>query len=367
MGDIQIQVPNGSETTTVLLKDTLHAPDLGLTVVSISRIVKAGYMVQFADSSCTIRKGGNGPIIGRIPAGANGLFKVEHALVADASAQSADILTLHRKLGHLPANAIRSLIRAGAITGLQLIDDFPPFTCDSCEYAKLTRKPIRKEREAPQATCFGDEVHTDVWGPSPTFSLGGRRYYVTFTDDYSRFTRLDILRTKDEAFTAYKMFSSWAKTQHGATIKRLRSNRGGEFTSNEFTNYLKQQGTERRLTTHDTPQHNGVAESLNRRLLERVRAILHQADLPKNLWAEALARPSSIKKGTAPSPVAPPHYHHSTHPGSQVGGLTVLATPHSTRIMDALSSSSSLVVAHRRLHHMVMMYISPDRRSTRAP
>ncbi len=174
----------------------------------------------------------------------NGLFKVKHALVADTSVESADILMLHRKLGHIPANAICSLICAGAITGLQLIDDFPPFTCDSCEYAKLTRKPIPKECEASQAQAFGDEIHMDVWGPSPTLSLGGRHYYVTFTDDYSRFTRLDIFRTKDEAFTAYKSFSSWAKTQHGATVKHLRSDRGGEFTSNKFTSYLKQQGTE---------------------------------------------------------------------------------------------------------------------------
>ena len=59
-------------------------------------------------------------------------------------------------------------------------------------------------------------------------------------------------------------------------------------TSRAFTQFLREQGTERRLTTHDTPQHNGVAESLNRRLLERVRALLHHSSSPKTLWAEAL-------------------------------------------------------------------------------
>jgi len=138
MGDIQIQVLNGTDMTTVLLKDTLHAPDLGLTVVSISCIVKAGYMVQFVDNSCSIQKGENRPVVGQILVGANGLFKVEHALVADASAEPGDILMRHRKLEHIPGTAICSLIHTRAITGLQLIDDFPPFTCDSCEYAKLT-------------------------------------------------------------------------------------------------------------------------------------------------------------------------------------------------------------------------------------
>src|SRR5258707_8039374 len=77
-----------------------------------------------------------------------------------------------------------------------------PFTCDSCEYAKTTRKSIRKERTEALAQNFGEEIHTDVWGPSPTLSLGGRKYYVTFTDVCPRFTKLEVLRTKDEALKA---------------------------------------------------------------------------------------------------------------------------------------------------------------------
>jgi transposase InsO family protein len=185
-------------------------------------------------------------------------------------------------------DAIRALVRAGSITGVHLINDFPPFICNSCEYAKTTQKPICKERTVPRVQSFGDEVHTDVWGPSSTHSLGGRRYYVSFTDDATRYTRLQVLKTKDEAFEAYKSFAAWAQTQHGVHIRRLYSDRGGEFLSNQFTAYLRQQGTERRLTTADTPQHNGVAESLNHRLMERTCAILHHADLPKYLWAEAI-------------------------------------------------------------------------------
>jgi transposase InsO family protein len=73
---------------------------------------------------------------------------------------------------------------------------------------------------------------------------------------------------KDEAFSAYMDFAAWAKTQHSVQIKQLHSDRGGEYTSSAFTEFLCNQGTECRLTTHDTPQHNGVAESLNWRILE---------------------------------------------------------------------------------------------------
>ena len=226
MGDLQIHVPNGTTSSRILLKDTLYAPDLCLTVVLIGRIVKAGYTVQFAGSSCNIKRGGNGPIIGHIPASANRLFKVDHAFTAtdeSALAEPVDILMLHHRLGHISVNAIRALIHAGFITGIQLIDDFPPFICNSCEYAKTTQKAIHKEHKAPQAQAFGNEVHTDVWGLSPNLSLRGRKYYVTFTDDHTRFTKLDILRKKDQTFEAYKSFTSWARTQHNACVKRLRS------------------------------------------------------------------------------------------------------------------------------------------------
>jgi transposase InsO family protein len=296
-GDLQIDVPNGKNTQQVVLKDTLHAPDMGLTVVSIGRIVDAGCTVQFEDKSCKIRRGTK--VIGSIPARANGLYKVDHTYSADASPEQVDILTLHRRLGHISPDAIRTLIRTNTVSGLRLVDNLPSFICDSCEYAKATRKVIRKEREAPIADSFGAEIHSDLWGPSPLLSLGGRKFYVTFTDDHSRYTRLELLRTKDETLEAYKGYAAWAKTQHAVHIKRLRSDRGGEYTGHEFTDFLREQGTERRLTTADTPQHNGIAESLNRRLLERVRALLHQADLPKNLWAEAIKFAVWLKNRTS--------------------------------------------------------------------
>ena len=189
---------------------------------------------------------------------------------------------LHRRLVHIAPDTIRTLVKRGAVEGVELIDSNAPFICDSCEHAKLMRKVIRKEQEAPLANAFGAEVHTNVWGPSPTLSLGKQKYYVTFTDDHTRYTHIDILLTKDKALEKYKAFVAWAHTQHGVRIKRLRSDRSGEYTSGAFTQFLREQGTERRLTTHDTPQHNGVVESLNRRLVE------HQSGLPEMLWAEAL-------------------------------------------------------------------------------
>jgi len=174
------------------------------------------------------------------------------------------------------------------VEGIKLIDNRAPLICDSCEHGKSTRKVIQKEHQTLLARAFGDEVHTNVWGPSPTLSVGKRKYYITFTDDSTCCTHINILFTKDEAFDKYKEYAAWVHTQHGVRIKRLCSDCGGEYTSGAFTWFLKEQGMEHRLTTHNTLQHNGVAESLNRCLIERMRALLHQSGLPPTLWAEAL-------------------------------------------------------------------------------
>jgi len=83
-----------------------------------------------------------------------------------------------------------------------------------------------------------------------------------------RYTHINIIKTKDQTLLSYCAFTAWARTQHGAKIKQLRSDCGGEYTGREFTKFLQEEGMERRLTMHDTLQHNGVAESLNHRLLE---------------------------------------------------------------------------------------------------
>ncbi len=115
-------------------------------------------------------------------------------------------------------------------------------------------------REGERATKIGEEVHSDLWGPAPVATLGGRCYYITFTDDCARLTQLHLLKSKDEAYQAYKEFEAWLETQLGARVKTLHSDHGREYLGKEFVLHLKESGTTQKLTVHDTPQQNGVAE-----------------------------------------------------------------------------------------------------------
>lgn len=104
----------------------------------------------------------------------------------------------------------------------------------------------------------------------------------------SHLTHMYLLHSKSDMLQAYKTFEAWAETQLDAKIKCLHSDHGGEFTGAAFVKHLNLKGTVQKLTIHDTPKQNGVAEVLNHIAMEHTRAILHTGGLPKFLWGEAL-------------------------------------------------------------------------------
>ena len=75
--------------------------------------------------------------------------------------------------------------------------------CESCERVKGEWKAVYKVRENERCTTIGDEIHSNLWGPAPVESINHKRYYVSFTDDYSRYTNVYFLHTKDETFDTY--------------------------------------------------------------------------------------------------------------------------------------------------------------------
>jgi hypothetical protein len=122
---------------------------------------------------------------------------------------------------------------------------------------------------------------------------------VLFTDDKTRCSYLALVRQKSDVPGAYQHFEAWLKAQFGATMKILRSDRGGEYQSEEFSNHLATTGTVQKLTVHDTPEFNSVAKRLNRTLLKRAQEMLHASGLPRFLWGEAVLHACWIKNHTA--------------------------------------------------------------------
>jgi hypothetical protein len=175
----------------------------------------------------------------------------------------AEVLTvdeLHRRLGHVGHDAARLLVEKGLVRGVDLDLESKPTVCASCEWGKGHRKAVQRVREDERAAKLGDEIHSDLWGPAPVETINRKEYFVSFTDDHIRYTVIYLQSKKSETFESYKEFEAWLKTQHGVQIRKLRSDRGGEYLSGEFETHLRKAGTVRRLTVHDTPEYNGVSE-----------------------------------------------------------------------------------------------------------
>jgi hypothetical protein len=107
------------------------------------------------------------------------------------------------------------MVKKGIIEGVQLIDDGATVTCKACEQAKVTCKEIWKECKALLSDALSKEIHSDIWGPSPIPSLGGRRYYVMFTDDFSHHTWLTTMCMKDKTLAAYKAYAAGSRLSMG--------------------------------------------------------------------------------------------------------------------------------------------------------
>ena len=308
-----IEVPNGYDVSRLRLTEVLFSPEVGYTLVSIGRLDELGLSTTFAEGFCMIRRS-DGETIGQIPRTLKGLYRVVHEHeTANATDETVTVMELHQRYGHIAPSVACWLVENGLVGGLKFDESKDGGTfCESCVYAKATHKPIAKIQEGERSKEVGTLVWSDVWGPTPKETLGGWRYYVTFTDDHSRLTYLCTLRQKSETFLAYQQFEAWLDRQLAAKIRMLHSDQGGEYTGNEFVLYLKRQGTVQHLTAHDTPQHNGIAERLNRTILERVRALLHASGLPKFLWGEAACHvvwlknrtPTKVLDGLTPYKVA---------------------------------------------------------------
>ncbi|GJT25812.1 retrotransposon protein, putative, ty1-copia subclass [Tanacetum coccineum] len=137
-------------------------------------------------------------------------------------------------------------------------------------------------------------IHTDVCGPFRTVSREGASYFITFTDDFSRYGYVYLMKHKHEVFETFKVFQNEVENQLGKKIKAIRSDRGGEYLSHEFVNHMKSCGIVSQLTPPYTPQHNGVSERRNQTLLDMVRSMMNLTTLPKSFWGYALESAARI-------------------------------------------------------------------------
>jgi len=135
-----------------------------------------------------------------------------------------------------------------------------------------------------------------------TPSVEGYCYFITFTDNFSRFTHIGLCKSKDDALGIFKSWRARAEKETGKSLQIFRLDGGGEFTSNAFNTYLSENGIKRETTNAYTPQENGVSERANctinnlaRSMMADAKEVLKAKSLPLNLWSQAVRHAVWIK------------------------------------------------------------------------
>jgi transposase InsO family protein len=151
--------------------------------------------------------------------------------------------------------------------------------CHTYVQSKQSQKPHKVAEERYLAPI--ELVHSDICEMNGVLTEGGKRYFMILIDDTTRFCYVYLLKMKDEALNCFKIYKAEVETQLEKKIKRLRSDRGGEYFSNDFDLFCAEHGIIHERTPPYSPQSNGIAERKNRTLSDLVNAMLDTARLSK--------------------------------------------------------------------------------------
>ena len=287
-GQVELEFTSGK---TLVLNNVLYVPRIRKNLVSTNLLNKLGYRQVIEADKYLLNKGGM--FVGRGYL-CNGMLKLSINQVMNSTymicAQGSSMSTCtvpsegtmsslwHARLGHVHYKRMLDMSKSGLI---------PPFDinierCRTCMLTKITRQPFPNVQRISEVLHL---IHSDLCDFHASPSLGNKKYMVTFIDDFSRFCYVFLLHAKDEALEKFKIFKTEVELQLGSVIKRLRTDRGGEYFNPD---YFRSVGIIHETTAPYTPQQNGVSERKNRVLKEMVNSMLSYSGLNDGFWGESM-------------------------------------------------------------------------------
>ncbi|GJX84747.1 retrovirus-related pol polyprotein from transposon TNT 1-94 [Tanacetum coccineum] len=193
-----------------------------------------------------------------------------------------------RHLSHLNFGAINHLARHGLVRGLPKLKFEKDHLCSACAMGKSKKKPHKpKSEDTNQEKLY--LLHMDLCRPMRVASVNGKKYILVIVDDYSRFTCVKFLMSKDEAPDFIIKFLKMIQVRLKVTVRRIRTDNGTEFVNQTLREYYEKIGISHETSVARSPQQNGVVERRNRTLIEAARTMLIYAKALLFLWAEAVA------------------------------------------------------------------------------
>ncbi|GJT64318.1 putative ribonuclease H-like domain-containing protein [Tanacetum coccineum] len=265
---------------------------------SVSQICDKKNKVLFTDSECLVlspefKLPDANQVLLRIPRQNNMYsFNLENivpsgglaCLIAKATIDESN--KWHRRLGHVNFKNLNKLVKGNLVRGLPSKIFQNDYTCVACQKGKQ-HKASCKAKLVSSISQPLQLLHMDLFGPTSIRSLNHKTYCLVITDDFSRFSWVFFLRTKDETSGILKDFIRQIENQLNQKVKTIKCDNGTEFKNMDFIEFCIEfcgsKGIKREYSNARTPQQNGVAERKNRTLIEAART-LADSFLPNIFW-----------------------------------------------------------------------------------
>ncbi|GKD85872.1 retrovirus-related pol polyprotein from transposon TNT 1-94, partial [Tanacetum coccineum] len=179
----------------------------------------------------------------------------------------------HRRLNHLNFGTINDLARKDLVRGLPRLKFEKDHLCSACQLGKSKKHTLKPKTENTNLEVF-NTLHMDLCGPMRVQTINGNKYILVIVDDYSRFTWVKFLRSKDETLEVVIKFLKQIQVGLNKTVRNIRTDNGTEFVNKDLTDYYEHVGIFHQKTISRTPQQNGVVKRQNRTLVEAARTML---------------------------------------------------------------------------------------------
>ncbi|GJY98894.1 putative ribonuclease H-like domain-containing protein [Tanacetum coccineum] len=280
--------------------DVYFVKELKFNLFSVSQMCDKKNYVLFTDSECLVlspnfKLPDENQILLKIPRQDNMYsFDMKNIVPKDsltclvAKATSEESMLWHRRLGHINFKNINKLVKENLVRDLPLKRFENDQTCVACLKGKQHRASCKTKAFNPITKPLF-MLHMDLFGPTFVSSLMHKKYCLVVTDDFSRFSWVFFLRTKDETSEILKNFIKEIENLVDKKVKIIRSDNGTEFKNHVMDEFCREKGIKREYSVARTPQQNGVAERKNRTLIEAARTMLADSKLPTTFWAEAVS------------------------------------------------------------------------------
>ena len=282
---------------TIHINEVHYVPGMTHNLLSISAIANT-YEVKFQNKTCTIEAKDGTKLLSSKQH--NGLYTVPAYVLAVTKTNeplkkpAISMKDAHLRLGHINSRKIKEMAMNNQLPFNLLESKEEPFTCNTCNATKTTRSAISKKSQSTY-TKVGELIHTDIWGPIKIKSkneikheYNDHRYFISFIDEFTGYTTIYPMKKKSDAYLIFKEYCQSFFNLHGNnSIKNLRSDNGGEYTSRMFKEICHKNGIRQQFTAPYSSFQNGVAERKNRTIIEGTRALLHEAQADQSLWVYA--------------------------------------------------------------------------------